>query len=45
MKIQLTYAIDGHKAVRITGIWPSTWAAVEWAQEHGALVAMAKRVA
>lgn len=43
MKIHLTYAIGDQPATRTTGIWPSTWAAIEWAQSMGAVVAMARR--
>lgn len=42
MKIRLTYALAEGPAVQLDGIWPSTWAALDYAQSLGARVAAAK---
>lgn len=45
MSIRLIYATADGKRHQIDGIWPSTSAAIEWAQEHqGAIAGIAKRI-
>lgn len=42
MKIRLTYALAEGPAIRLDGIWPSTWDALDYAHKLGARVAAAK---
>lgn len=45
MRICLKYALgDGSPAQTLDGIWPSTWAALDYAAQLGAVVATARKV-
>lgn len=44
MSIRLIYASSDGIRREIDGIWPSTGAAIDWAQEQGAVVAIAKPI-
>jgi hypothetical protein len=46
MRIDLTYIDQDGNRHEVTGIWPSTWAAINWAQTvFGAVSGFAKRAA